>query len=420
VLPELDPHLNAETQWTATTERYDQYLNDRARLGATQSQENIPGFLPQESYLSGTNSFQGSALIKPNTTLAQSPLDPWSSGDNLSATRSEGSTSSWNPASDWRHDNQVHCSMQVLPQIASSVEGIPRQNQQSFFEENINLYPETWLVDGQPQVTDKNDYNAVDPISVRPGQPVVFDPDQHDNHQLLAPDSTFCEQNPHLFTPLHSCQPTTSETYWYEYGISTCPGLSAGLDAHRPDSYPESATSVSQYGMFQDSEDSETRREQSTQSNSASWSSTYPEPSSCESSYSIQSLSIPRRTPSSQPQGSIPRQCLDRKIQPKPTPQQDKIPSEQFAANPSRYPGKGAQIQPRRDFKNEFLIRSKRHGMSYGEIRERGGFTEAESTLRGRYRTLTKEKDQRVRKPEWQERDVRKLPGIDIPIANPS
>ena len=44
--------------------------------------------------------------------------------------------------------------------------------------------------------------------------------------------------------------------------------------------------------------------------------------------------------------------------------------------------------------------------MSYKDIRREGGFTEAESTLRGRYRTLTKDKAERVRKPEWEDNDV--------------
>ncbi|CRK07889.1 hypothetical protein HYQ45_003571 [Verticillium longisporum] len=59
--------------------------------------------------------------------------------------------------------------------------------------------------------------------------------------------------------------------------------------------------------------------------------------------------------------------------------------------------------------KDEFLLRSKREGMTYREIRKAGGFREAESTLRGRYRTLTKKKEERVRRPEWEERDVQLL-----------
>lgn len=59
-----------------------------------------------------------------------------------------------------------------------------------------------------------------------------------------------------------------------------------------------------------------------------------------------------------------------------------------------------------RESKDDFLVKSKRAGMSYKEIRQQGGFTEAESTLRGRYRTLTKDKEERVRRPMWKEHDV--------------
>jgi hypothetical protein len=62
-----------------------------------------------------------------------------------------------------------------------------------------------------------------------------------------------------------------------------------------------------------------------------------------------------------------------------------------------------------RNAKDDFLVRSKLTGMSYKEIRRQGNFTEAESTLRGRFRTLTKHRDARVRKPEWCDNDVRIL-----------
>lgn len=65
-----------------------------------------------------------------------------------------------------------------------------------------------------------------------------------------------------------------------------------------------------------------------------------------------------------------------------------------------------AQATHHRDAKDDFLVRSKLAGMSYKEIRRQGKFTEAESTLRGRFRTLTKHKAARVRKPEWDENDV--------------
>lgn len=60
----------------------------------------------------------------------------------------------------------------------------------------------------------------------------------------------------------------------------------------------------------------------------------------------------------------------------------------------------------RQDSKDEFLVHSKRAGMSYKQIKEIGQFSEAESTLRGRFRTLTKHKEHRVRKPEWYDADV--------------
>lgn len=58
------------------------------------------------------------------------------------------------------------------------------------------------------------------------------------------------------------------------------------------------------------------------------------------------------------------------------------------------------------DARDHLLVELKNQGLSYKEIRARGNFTEAESTLRGRYRTLTKPKEERVRKPEWTEQDV--------------
>ncbi|OAX82003.1 hypothetical protein ACJ72_03652 [Emergomyces africanus] len=69
--------------------------------------------------------------------------------------------------------------------------------------------------------------------------------------------------------------------------------------------------------------------------------------------------------------------------------------------------------------KDEYLIRCKRAGMSYKDIKEKGNFSEAESTLRGRFRTLTKRKEQRVRKPGWQEKDVRLLCEAVRKYANP-
>lgn len=52
------------------------------------------------------------------------------------------------------------------------------------------------------------------------------------------------------------------------------------------------------------------------------------------------------------------------------------------------------------------LVHLRDLGWSYARIRKEGGFHQGESTLRGRYRTLTKPKDRRVRKPEWKRNDV--------------
>ncbi|TGO87076.1 hypothetical protein BPOR_0252g00110 [Botrytis porri] len=58
---------------------------------------------------------------------------------------------------------------------------------------------------------------------------------------------------------------------------------------------------------------------------------------------------------------------------------------------------------------NNFLIRSRQAGMSYKAIRSSGNFTAAESTLRGRFRTLTKDKKDRVRQPKWTDNDIQLL-----------
>ena len=68
------------------------------------------------------------------------------------------------------------------------------------------------------------------------------------------------------------------------------------------------------------------------------------------------------------------------------------------------------QAMHHRDAKDDFLVRSKLAGISYKDIRRQGKFIEAESTLRGRFRTLTKHKTARVRKPEWDDNDVSLAP----------
>lgn len=59
-----------------------------------------------------------------------------------------------------------------------------------------------------------------------------------------------------------------------------------------------------------------------------------------------------------------------------------------------------------RNNRDEYLQEARRRGLSYKEIKRRGGFTEAESTLRGRIRILSKPKEMRVRKPQWNHSDV--------------
>ncbi|KAG9621090.1 hypothetical protein KCU64_g21481, partial [Aureobasidium melanogenum] len=63
--------------------------------------------------------------------------------------------------------------------------------------------------------------------------------------------------------------------------------------------------------------------------------------------------------------------------------------------------------EPDRNARNEYLREARRHGLSYKEIKCRGDFTEAESTLRGRHRILFKPKEMRVRNPQWNYSDVR-------------
>lgn len=56
--------------------------------------------------------------------------------------------------------------------------------------------------------------------------------------------------------------------------------------------------------------------------------------------------------------------------------------------------------------RDRFLVRAKNLGMAYKDIKVAGKFPEAISTLRGRFRTLTKTKEERVRQPKWEHADV--------------
>jgi hypothetical protein len=58
------------------------------------------------------------------------------------------------------------------------------------------------------------------------------------------------------------------------------------------------------------------------------------------------------------------------------------------------------------DSLDRYIIKSRKEGLSFRMIKERGNLHVAESTLRGRYRGLTKPPEQRVRRPAWSTRDV--------------
>ena len=67
------------------------------------------------------------------------------------------------------------------------------------------------------------------------------------------------------------------------------------------------------------------------------------------------------------------------------------------------------QSSTSRKARDQYLLDMREKGFTYKEIKEAGDFDEAESTLRGRVRVLTKARSERVRKPEWTARDVRLL-----------
>ncbi|KIW19977.1 hypothetical protein PV08_00552 [Exophiala spinifera] len=69
----------------------------------------------------------------------------------------------------------------------------------------------------------------------------------------------------------------------------------------------------------------------------------------------------------------------------------------------------GSRSGQRDTSKDDLLVHLKSQGMSYKQIKEIGGFSEAESTLRGRYRALTKPKEARLRRPEWGDREIELL-----------
>ncbi|KAG0646818.1 hypothetical protein D0Z07_6223 [Hyphodiscus hymeniophilus] len=113
-------------------------------------------------------------------------------------------------------------------------------------------------------------------------------------------------------------------------------------------------------------------------------------------------LFAPQKVGSSSANATLPK-----KIEPKPTAESSSSSST-------------AQATHRRNEKDDFLVKKKLAGMAYKDIRREGNFTEAESTLRGRFRTLTKHKTARVRKPEWTDNDLRLLKKAVRKLSNGS
>ncbi|KAK4545582.1 hypothetical protein LTR36_002932 [Oleoguttula mirabilis] len=78
------------------------------------------------------------------------------------------------------------------------------------------------------------------------------------------------------------------------------------------------------------------------------------------------------------------------------------------SASRNRHRSTVSERQQQHD-RDTYLVRMRRRGISYRDIKRGGRFREAESTLRGRYRVLTKDKGERVRSPKWTAEDERLL-----------
>jgi hypothetical protein len=89
-------------------------------------------------------------------------------------------------------------------------------------------------------------------------------------------------------------------------------------------------------------------------------------------------------------------------IDPHATPTQDRIQAR------FQMP-RSASAQAQREHNDRMLLEGKKRGETYKEIKKKLiGENPAESTLRGRYRSLTKARRDRVRKPVWTKTDVSK------------
>ncbi|PTB66257.1 hypothetical protein BBK36DRAFT_1119660, partial [Trichoderma citrinoviride] len=112
------------------------------------------------------------------------------------------------------------------------------------------------------------------------------------------------------------------------------------------------------------------------------------------------SLAPPSRTSSHASPRAPPRRLLPAVSSRRPVHRQPEV-----RARRSPVIQMSPQAAAERAAKDRFLIQSRREGISYKDIKRLGNFTEAESTLRGRHRTLTKAKKDRQRDPKWTDLD---------------
>jgi hypothetical protein len=83
------------------------------------------------------------------------------------------------------------------------------------------------------------------------------------------------------------------------------------------------------------------------------------------------------------------------------------------AASASAAATNAAAAPDKYDETDSMLVALRQQGVSYKTIKSKLNLDEAESTLRGRYRTLTKPKNERLRKPVWDPADVSPLHLLD-------
>ncbi|KAF2756416.1 hypothetical protein EJ05DRAFT_477571 [Pseudovirgaria hyperparasitica] len=75
---------------------------------------------------------------------------------------------------------------------------------------------------------------------------------------------------------------------------------------------------------------------------------------------------------------------------------------------PQTLPNPAKTLQPtaQRSSSDALILSLRAQGLTFRQIQAHGGFGIAESTLRGRYRALTKCKEERVREPRWMKGDI--------------